>query len=98
MPAGLAGRRSLVPESQHYRWGTGKARECLDSAKTVLGLIHFLLSLVLSWHCLGVGQAMACQTKGRGSDFRNRAGHALTGQYLEASLDLAVSSANAIKD
>jgi hypothetical protein len=35
---------------------------------------------------------MACQTKGRKADFRNRAGHALTGQYLGASLDLAVSS------
>jgi hypothetical protein len=63
-------------------WGTGKAPEYLDSAKTALGLIHFLLSLVLSWHCLGTGQATACQTKGRKSGFRNRAGHALTGQYL----------------
>ena len=33
---------------------------------------------------------MACQTKGRRSDFRNRAGHGLTGQYWEASLDFAV--------
>jgi hypothetical protein len=74
-------------------WGTGKARERLDSAKTALGLIHFLLSLVLSWHCLGPGQAMAWQTTGRRSDVRNRAGHALTGQYLGASLDFAVSSA-----
>jgi hypothetical protein len=34
------------------------------------------------------GKALA-----RRSDFRNRAGHALTGQYLGAFLDLAVSSA-----
>jgi len=60
----------------------GLAPECLDSTKTVLGLIRFLLSLVLSWYCLGTCQAMAWKTKGRRCDSRNRAGYALTRQYL----------------
>jgi hypothetical protein len=81
------------PEWSGRREGPRVPSQCLDSAKTALGLIHFLLSLVLSWHCLGTGQAMACQTKGRRSGLSNRAGHALTGQYLGASLDFAVSSA-----
>ena len=68
-------------------WGTGKAREWLASGKPVVGLIQFLLSLPLAYHWLPNGQAMACQTKGRRSDFRSRAGHALTGQYVGASLD-----------
>jgi hypothetical protein len=59
----------------------------------VVGLIHFLLSLPLAYHWLPNGQPMACQTKGRRSACRSRAGHALTGQYLGASLNLAVSSA-----
>jgi hypothetical protein len=36
---------------------------------------------------------MACQTKGRRTVFRNRAGHALTGQYVGCPLDFAVSGA-----
>jgi hypothetical protein len=34
---------------------------------------------------------MAGQTKALRSNFRNRAGHALIGQYLGASLEFAVS-------
>ena len=34
--------------------------QCLDSAKTALGLIHFLLSLVLSWRCLGALVTTRC--------------------------------------
>jgi hypothetical protein len=43
------------PEWLGHREGAGVLRQYQDSTKTALTL----LSLVLSWHCLGVAQAMA---------------------------------------
>ena len=46
-----------VPASQPAPGVGPRVRvQCQDS----IGLIHFLLSLALSWRCLGGGQAMAC--------------------------------------
>ena len=72
LPLSYCGTRWGAPEShdpllmRKSGWGAGLAPERLDSAKTVLGLIHFLLSLVLSWHCLGNGQEWPARPKAAG--------------------------------
>ena len=66
------------------------ARQCQDSTRLNRNCIKPSAVLVLSMPWLGNAP---WQTRARRPDFRNRAGHALTGQYLGASLDFAVSSA-----
>ena len=52
--AGQAQCKGLTPAS--------RPRQAPDTAKTVPGLIHFLLSQVLSWRCLGLSLAAGCAT------------------------------------
>ena len=74
--------------------GKPAPRQCQDSTRLNRKCIKPSAVLALSRYRLGAGQAMACQTEDRRVRLQeqNRAGHALIGQYLGASLDLASPS------
>jgi hypothetical protein len=82
------------PEWLGHRVGPRVPRQRQDSTRLNTFSIKPSTVLALSRHWLGTVYAMACQTKGRRSEFRNRAGHALTGQFLGESIDFAEREAS----